>query len=150
MSDAAAEDLRKLFGHVYPMISGGNAAIEGAHDMRRQANFDAFQLAIWEIANERDLLSGVELRPKQVEPSHTMVISPLRSAGEIAQGWLDDLDGTASDSWASAKNLMALSLNGKQDFIVQVVPIPAAFWLFGSAVLGMVMLGRRKKSLTFA
>ena len=41
-------------------------------------------------------------------------------------------------------NLVALVNDSTQDFVAQV-PIPAAAWLFGSALVGAVGLGRRRK-----
>ena len=45
-----------------------------------------------------------------------------------------------------ASGLFALTSAGAQDFIVQVVPIPAAAWLLGSGLLGLFGLARRKKA----
>ncbi|MGB5716088.1 MAG: VPLPA-CTERM sorting domain-containing protein [Gammaproteobacteria bacterium] len=33
-----------------------------------------------------------------------------------------------------------------QQFVVPGVPLPAAFWLFGSGLLGLVGIARRKKA----
>jgi hypothetical protein len=43
--------------------------------------------------------------------------------------------------------LRAITNPDKQDYVVQVVPIPAAAWLFGSALMGTLALGRRKQKM---
>jgi len=44
------------------------------------------------------------------------------------------------------QGLVDVSSNGNQEVATQV-PIPAAAWLFGSAIVGAVALGRRKRAL---
>lgn len=71
---------------------------------------------------------------------------------------LADTAGWGSDTWVNAQiqnNLNATSLtSGENAFIqkkasgvvltVNPVPVPAAVWLFGSGLLGLVAMGRRK------
>lgn len=53
-------------------------------------------------------------------------------------------DGTATACGAGTPNF-SLAINS-----VSAVPIPAAVWLFGSALAGMGVIGRRKKAVAFA
>jgi hypothetical protein len=66
-----------------------------------------------------------------------------------AQTWLTAINEGSFKNAALANlvGLVAINSDGekRQDFVAQVVPIPTAAWLFGSAIVGAVALGRRKK-----
>jgi hypothetical protein len=131
-----AKDMRILFGNVYPDFS---QAISTADAI-------ALQIAVWEIANETYTSSGDPVYNVNGGSSDSGIIWTTNqdTARNTAQGWLDKInDGT----WTiEAKGLVGLvsTTSGRQDFVAQVVPIPAAVWLFGSALVGAVGLGRRK------
>lgn len=139
-----AADMRLLFGNVYTDILGGTAPITGVD---RGVLFDAFQLAIWEISKETSDIYSLSGGVFQADAPD--------AAKAQADLWLSALnalnDGTASafDADAIANNLFALTGNNGdgsvQDYIVAVVPLPAAVWLFGSALLGMVGVGYRRR-----
>ena len=151
-----ADDMRLLFGNVYSSVLGGTAPITGlsynATDL-----FNAFQLAIWEISKETSdtySLSGID--------GGVFQATAPTAAIDLAEGWLTELNALndADDTTVSAftmpaaNNLFALESSSKQDYIVAIdipgggttpVPLPAAVWLFGSALLGMVGVGYRRR-----
>ena len=62
---------------------------------------------------------------------------------KAATGWVVfDLGGSTTGTWSIDKNLSHAVLYAKQT----TVPLPAAVWLFGSALLGMVGIGYRRKT----
>jgi hypothetical protein len=134
---ARANDMRLLFGNVYPDFS---VAIND-----RKAT--ALQIAVWEIANETSGTYDV------VETSSTKgdfwVENWDDTARADAQTWLTAINkgSFTNPALANLVGLVAINSDGenRQDFVAQVVPIPPAAWLFGSAIVGAVALGRRKK-----
>ena len=52
------------------------------------------------------------------------------------------------DTWnpASATNLIPVAGGFEVDVFVETVPIPSAVWLFGSGLIGLIGVARRKKS----
>ena len=79
----------------------------------------------------------------------------------MANGWLPD--NIAIDPGANPSQTWALTMSdvyttevrlsgedsllaGIDNFRLQPVPIPAAFWLFGSGLVGLIGIARRKKS----
>jgi hypothetical protein len=129
MGGTAATNMRILFGNVYPDFSVTLTAPVAY----------AIQLAVWEIANEKtgtiyDLTAG-------------NYFAGASAALTTAQGWLDSItDGTWTKQAAGLIALTDTAPGTGQDFVVQVVPIPAAAWLFGSALVGIAGVGRRKLS----
>jgi len=81
-----------------------------------------------------------------------IVVDPV--AGTIFSGW-DLNEGNNTTLNDQLTNLFAGNLyinvhtvtnpGGEIRGQIQVVPIPAAFWLFGSGLLGLVGIARRKK-----
>jgi hypothetical protein len=74
----------------------------------------------------------------------------LNVTGEFNANWLFELEGTPALEWYdAADNHPAHSLNtsvGSSFYYSppSAVPLPAAAWLFGSALVGLVGLARRK------
>ena len=79
----------------------------------------------------------------------------------MANGWLPDnlsIDpgAVASESWATTMSNVytteirlsgeGLLIGGIDNFELTAVPVPAAVWLFGSGLLGLVAVARRKRS----
>ena len=60
---------------------------------------------------------------------------------KAGNGWgAFSLNGATSGTWSISKELSHANLYAK------AVPLPAAAWLFGSALLGMIGLGYRRKN----
>jgi hypothetical protein len=129
MGTAAAQDMRILFGNVFPDFSQSLSP----------SNAIALQIAVFEIANEGSTNYDVT--------SGNLFFTNNAAEQLIAQGWLDNIK---DNTWTTeAVGLIALtdtSTGVGQDFIAQVVPVPPAVWLFGSGLLGMVGIARRKKA----
>lgn len=140
-----AQDLKRLFGGAYPTFGGKiNDPLHG--NTPTAANLDlayALQIATWEIVYETNT-TGTKSPGGFVydvgagfftDPNHAATASQRT----IANAWLHNL-GT----YTPAQGLRALTRQGTQDMVVQAVPIPAAAWLFGSALVGLAGVGRRK------
>ena len=52
---------------------------------------------------------------------------------------------TGSWSFSGSQSLSQVQLDGVTDERTPVVPVPAAAWLLGSGLLGLVGIGRRRK-----
>jgi hypothetical protein len=65
---------------------------------------------------------------------------PTALAGTVLDLWFDDSGANDDDNHDD----MAIRLSIVGDGSFQVVPIPAAAWLFGSALMGMVGIGYRR------
>lgn len=132
MGPDKADDLSRMLATYLPDFSKASSTLSAAQAA-------GLQLAIWEIVwetNSAYSISGGTAR--------------FTSSAD-AQNWATSY---LSGRWApnGLTNLKAISLPTAgsetpkvQDFLVQVVPIPAAAWLFGSALLGTLALGRRKQ-----
>ena len=129
MMGPRAADLEYLFGGLYPKF--GQATIDGLI-ITPQLGF-ALQLAVWEIANENDGTVAYNLQTGNYKFGDT-ADSP-DGAFEIANAWLASLSAfkaagySGSSKWVKAEGLVALIGTGPgkdQDFVGQVVPIPAA------------------------
>jgi len=131
--NSRATNLATLLGGLYPVF--GQTTIGGS--AITNTNALALQIAVWEIANE-----GFDSTYNVASGNITFTSS---AAAMQAQGWLTKINNGNSDGWATLTNLKAITIDGKQDFVVQAVPIPAAAWLFGSALMGTAALGRRKQ-----
>jgi hypothetical protein len=128
MGATKANDIAKVLG--YTITSG---VLNDARFLSN-AKAQAVQAIIWEIVHEKssnpyDLALG------------TATFTGLTNAALTEVSDILTKFGTAT----AMKGLVGLTKDGKQDFVAQVVPIPAAAWLFGSAMVGAVALGRRKK-----
>jgi hypothetical protein len=143
MGAIKADHIRLLLGQVMPDF-------ELAPTLDNKTAL-ALQIAIWEIVHET---SGVyDPRESQGATRGTAYFySPSPAyAVSMAYEWLKNInDGTWAGA-ARAENIFALTLDGVQDYIVQivppqVVPLPAAAWLLGSGLLGLFAVARRKKN----
>jgi len=138
MMDEQADDLRRLFGEQYPELP-----IDGTSELNGSDFINAFQLAIWEIVTDSDYNLGAGDFQYNVTSGDVF---------NMANTWLVALAGSGADDWDMANNLFALTNDSKQDFIVAIqtpggatpVPLPAAVWLFGSAMLGVAGIGYRR------
>jgi hypothetical protein len=99
----------------------------------------AIQIAVFEIANETSGTYDVG--------AGDLIFTNQAAAAATAQGWLDNIN---NGTWTTeATGLIALvdtSGGPGQDFVVQVVPVPAAMWLFGSGILGLAAVARRRRA----
>lgn len=95
----------------------------------------AFQVALWELAygvSDRNLSTGA---------------FQLTTAGSVfstAQAWLTSLDGTGPKAVGLAALVSNPLIADKQDLIVQV-PEPGTLALFGTALLGVGLVTRRRR-----
>jgi len=138
MQTQKASDLSKLLGGA---ITSG--VLNDARNLTDTQLF-ALQLAVWEVVGE----TGND-----------------GYSATLGNTYFEGVDSTVLDqantylagigSATAMKGLVGLTSTTNQDFVAQFngpnpfgttfVPIPAAAWLFGSALLGTVALGRRKQ-----
>lgn len=131
-----ADDMRLLFGGGFDFRSGtfkNNVGGLSGRDL-----YTAFQVAVWEIANENTDGVSYNVSADGFQRSSGGGTNWTNVANQ-ANHWLSNLGGYTPDN-----TLLALVDGNNQDFVVSAVPIPAAAWLFGSAMVGAVVLGRRK------
>jgi hypothetical protein len=113
-----------------------------------------FQLAVWEVANERsgayNVSSGDFLVNDGIS-SNSLPDGFTARAVALANLWLGLLPNWTDDE-VTLKALVDPSPTVRtQDLLVRVpdppteIPLPAAGWLFGSALLGGLGLARRRK-----
>ena len=132
MGAKKASDRTTLLGRA---ITSG--VLNYARDILR-THKQALQIAVWEVVNENRL------------KGHAF------HSGDAAFSGLASGVGTQVDSYlagiagaAAMQGLVGPASDTKQDDIGQTpisqVPIPPAAWLFGSAMVGAVALGRRRK-----
>lgn len=133
-----ADDMRLLFGGGFDFRSG--TFKNNVRGLTGRDLYTAFQVAVWEIANE-DTGASYNVTADGFKRTSGGAETEAEWAGVAAQAnhWLDSLGNHTPDN-----TLLALVDDGNQDFVVSAVPIPAAAWLFGSAMVGAVVLGRRK------
>lgn len=78
---------------------------------------------------------------------------PLPNANPVEAAMFDVTDGLGRYVRLQASNFggsyVILGEVAFDDGAVNAVPVPAAFWLFGSGLLGLVAVARRKKSLLY-
>lgn len=135
MGDTKADQITRLLGNVLPNFSAapGLAA----------ATALALQVTIWELVHETNDTYGLDTGIATFSKTSTV---PSNDAMTLAAGWLAAINDKTYLSWTPAKNLFAITKLGVQDYVVQVVPIPAAAWLLGSGLLGLFAVARRKKN----
>jgi hypothetical protein len=103
-----------------------------------------FQAAIWkQVYGDRFELLGTNTA--KVLTAYTGYINALghnvTAVNKVA--WMDPHSGTVN-----SKNPLGATSNQDLVAIVKVVPIPSAVWLFGSAMVGLVGLGKSKSQKT--
>jgi hypothetical protein len=142
-----ADDLRRFLGHVYPVFGGSvlNTSVAGISAAHAAL---AVQIVVWEIANENYAKFGeYSLSTTTGDLFRVSTSTTPTAARDQARDWLTAFN-TSGATWKPLNNLFAI-VNDKrpgQDFVVQVVPIPAAAWLLGSGLLGLFAVARRKKT----
>jgi len=97
----------------------------------------AFQLSVWEILFEDTTL------PFSLDTGDFTASSSTALAISTANGWLNTL-GQAQDKYS----IGYLTNSSFQDLVYVTpspVPLPAAAWLFGSALFGFITLSNRRK-----
>lgn len=132
---AKALQIAQLFGNYAPDLSAPMTAIQAS----------ALQVALWEIVSE------LTTNPFDVTSGNTYFSTPgganTAQVMNLAQSYLNYV-GSAGASAPQAQGLTALTVNGNQDFIGQVVstaPEPAS-WLMmilGFGLIGYMMRHRR-------
>jgi hypothetical protein len=99
------------------------------------------------------LFGDINLNPNIVSPSETEILTfALTCAGGATCDMTDFVDTNVNDFLAAAKFVNGPDQNPGGEvpdpdsaFGGTVVPVPAAVWLFGSGLLGLVGVARRKK-----
>lgn len=124
MGQANANLISELWGRDFASITTNTQAA-------------AFQIAVWEIINEK---SGNALNVKTGDFTVTGVGDATL---DLANTWLGQLNG----SGPFAPNLIALTSDTYQDYVVQGTPAPASFVLAAVGVVGLlpVLAWRRRK-----
>lgn len=125
---AKALQIAQLFGGYAPDLSAPMTAIQAS----------ALQVAIWEIVSE------LAVNPFDVTSGNTYFSTPggsnTAAVMNLAQTYLNYVS-TAGSSAPVAQNLTALTINGNQDFIGQVVstaPEPSTWMML---ILGFGLVG---------
>jgi hypothetical protein len=138
--------MRRLVGGGYSYESNTFKNVETSLGLSDRDLYTAFQLAVWEVANETTSTLNVDSSSSAKGTFYLTSGGGANSANVISQAnnWLSNLSSYTPESGLYAFVRDANSNYG-QDFMVKVVPIPAAAWLFGSALFGTAALGRRKR-----
>jgi hypothetical protein len=129
MGATKANDLAKLLGGVITSGVLNDARLVLDTNTKRAA----MQLAIWEVVHETSGTYSLSGGVAQFTASAAIInqantyLALIGAAGTVAM-----------------RGLVGLTSTTTQDFVGQV-PIPAAAWLFGSALLGVAALGRRRR-----
>lgn len=127
MGSTRADALATLLGS--NLGTSLNDAVTVLDDNTKRA---AMQVAIWEVVFES--AGG----PYKVAEGNAKFTNNDTVTAQ-AQLYLDNI----AEIGTKMSGLVGLTSTNTQDFIGQV-PIPAAAWLFGSALIGTIAIGRRK------
>jgi hypothetical protein len=110
----------------------------------------AFQMAVWEIVYEQNATFsvtggtiGIGFGPATNNLGGGIPTYGDGTAASRANGWLA---GLYASGVTPALNLVGLTNLDRQDMMAQVVPIPAAAWLLGSGLLGLLGISRRRRA----
>lgn len=141
MGSTRADRLARLVGGAV----GGNLSNAYALTPVQQV---ALQMAVWEIIFETgstlsvtggNIRVGASTLGYGTSGGYPGFGANTAAATTQANTWLGLLD-----TYTPARNLLGITWDGRQDFLVQVVPIPPAAWLLGSGLLGLFVVARRK------
>lgn len=80
---------------------------------------------------------------KGVNPGETLGIF---FALQGTQTYADVVNELASGQLRVGLHVQAFDGGGSESFVNMPVPVPAALWLFGSGLLGLIGFARRKKN----
>lgn len=140
MGATKAAHLAELYGSALQGVGGT------LNDARKLDNnqLRALQLATWEVVYETkmsnyDIERGNAKFWRPSKKAHSK--SEWKDIKKHTSQFLAAIDGTGP----KMSGLMALTNGKKQDYVVQAVPLPAAAWFFGSALLGAGFVSRRRK-----
>ena len=87
--------------------------------------------------------SDAPAQPNGVNPGESLGITfDLQSGGNFA----DVLAELANGDLRIGIHVQGYATGGSESFVNNPVPVPAAVWLFGSGLLGLVGIARRKRS----
>jgi hypothetical protein len=136
MGDVKAASLAKLLGAA--ITSGVLNDARNLTAVQKQA----LQLAIWEVVHEGQKNDSGEFVYNITEGNMKITSGINNDVFNQANAYL-----TAMSTATAMGGLVGLTSTTNQDFIGQV-PIPAAAWLFGSALIGVAALGRRNRKET--
>ncbi len=131
LSAQVIDNLNALAGNAFGLVQDSNSAA-------------AFQMAVWEIANET---GGYDIRDGYFKITGGTTAS--NNAEDLANTWLGNI---ASNTWqANGASFMILSAPGTQDLLTNLpggnlgsVPIPASGLLLLGALAGGGAMARRK------
>jgi hypothetical protein len=138
MGDQRAAALALLLGSNDP---GSGGSLNDYRNLSTDVERAAMQVAVWEVAFETPSTAGSYSLSTGNAKFTTTGSGDSATILSTAQGYLDNMT-----VGISMGGLVGLTSTETQDFIGQV-PIPAAAWLFGSALIGAVGLGRRKPTV---
>jgi hypothetical protein len=134
--DSTAGPMGQTQANNLALLLGSNISSGILNDARTvfatQIQRSAMQIAVWEVVYETTSPFDVTLG--------TAIFATNNGA---VQTQANIYLGNMTSVKKSMQGLVGLTSETTQDFVGQV-PIPAAAWLFGSALMGTVALGRRK------
>jgi hypothetical protein len=110
--------------HIDPGYSTG----EGQFDIKWDNDFGVSEISMWSILNTT-IADNFSVMASPTDSS-TM---PSSTFGILSISSFNSADGTPTPNWATAPPPSA-------------VPVPAAVWLFGTALIGLVGFGKRRKT----
>lgn len=89
---------------------------------------------------------SIELYEGVSSPVGVPIASALSGGGQSSVFFLADLDSNTSYTLRTAFNFNTSGITADATTSVSAVPLPAAAWLFGSGLVGLMVLARRKNT----